>query len=444
MKKRITSLLLGLLCLAALAPTASAAAFSDVPTGHWAYHEITRMAERGVIQGNGGRFDPAGKVSQQAFLAMVCRASGLDERTLESDGNWWQPLLAYAHYFGWCSPEEINEANRMQPISRELAAKLLIKALFSDQATDDRAITEFTDQPSVSAACLPYVRGASTLGLINGYTDGSFRPQETLTRAAAAAIISRSLAVKEQSLSAVGETVQIPILMYHDVSYLGYGYSKTPEIFRRQMVELKQAGFHTVSFAQVIDFVDRGTPLPEKPIVITFDDGYRTNYTEVFPILQELKMHAEISVIGNAIRYADWGMDWDQVREMHRSGLVSFQAHTMALHDAPDRTGVLRQTGEGWEDYISLISDDAQSIRTMLEAETGTEPVVFTYPLGKYNSVTEAVIRRIGYRASLTTLDGVAKVTCGDPDSLYLMKRIGMDFRNGSVLTVLRQFGWKG
>lgn len=443
MKKRITSLLLTLLLICALTPAASAAGFADVPNGHWAYREITQMANRGVIQGSGGRFDPAGEVSRQAFLAMACRASGLDERTLDTDGNWWQPLLAYAHYFGWCSTEELNESNRTRPIPRELAAKLLVKALFPDQVVTDDDTKKFTDQSAVSVSCLSEVRTASALGLIGGYSDGSFRPQGTLTRAAAAAIISRALTVKEQEPPAAGKTMQIPVLMYHDVSYLGYGYSKTPEIFRAQMEELKNAGFNTVFFSDVIAFVERGTPLPQKPIVITFDDGYMTNYTYVLPVLQELGMRAEISVIGNAIRYADWGMDWEQVREMQRSGLVSFQAHTTALHDAAGRTGVLKKADESWAEYVTLFADDATKIQDLLVQETGIKPTVFTYPLGKHNPMTESVIRKLGYKVSLTTLDGVAKVTQGDPESLYLMKRIGMDFRNGSVLAILKQFGYK-
>lgn len=443
MNRRIFSLVLVLLLLCVVSPTSSALQFSDVPKEHWAYQEITRMSDMGVIQGSGGKFDPISEVSRQAFLAMACRASGLDERTLEPNGNWWEPLLAYAHYFEWCSPEEINESNRTQPITRELAAKLLVKALFSDQNTDDSAVTAFTDQSAVSDACLPSVKIASTLGLINGYADGSFRPQGTLTRAAAAAIIRRALTVKEQDLPTVGKTVQVPILMYHDVSYLGYGYSKTPEIFRTQMEELKKAGFHTIFFSQLVDYVEYGTALPEKPVIITLDDGYMTNYTYVLPILKELDMKAEISVIGNAMIYADWGMNWEQVREMCQSGLVRFQAHTKALHDADGRTGVMKKIDESWTEYVEVFAGDAAKIQDLLMQETGNQPQVFTYPLGKHNAMTEAIIRQFGYKASLTTRDGVAEVTQGDPQSLYLMDRIGMDFRNGSVLAVLRQFGWK-
>jgi len=398
------------------------------------------MAARGVIQGSGGSFRPAENVSRQAFLSMVCRATGLDDRNLEQGENWWQPSQAYAHYFNWCTDAELNEANRSQPITREFAAKLLVKAFFPDMAAESKA-ADFTDWDFVGKGYRSYVRVAAELGLIGGYPDGSFRPQGTLTRAAAAALISRAIALQTQP---VGKTVQVPILMYHDVSYLGHGYSKTPEVFRKQMEELKAAGFQTVFFSDVVDFVDSGKALPEKPIVITFDDGYMSNYTYVFPILRQLDMKAEISVIGNAIIYANWGMRWDTVREMQESGLVRFQAHTTALHDAAGRTGVLKKADESWEEYVQLFARDTKNIQTLLIRETDSQPLVFTYPLGKHNPVTEAVVRQTGFRASLTTLDGVAKITHGKPESLYLMNRIGMDFRNGSVLETLKQFGYQG
>ena len=440
MKKRIASLLLCFLLFAQAAPAASAVSFPDVPKDYWAYSEITEMADRGVIQGNGGKFYPTGDVSRQAFLSMVCRATGLDDRDLEPGANWWQPSQAFAHYFNWCSEEELNEKNRSEPITRELAAKLLVKAFFPDRVTDSGTLS-FRDGADIGSDYRSYVKTAAELGLIGGYADGTFRPKATLTRAAAAVLISRALAMKAQPL---GETVQVPILMYHDISYLGYGYSKTPEVFRKQMEELKSAGFTTVFFSQVIDFVERGTPLPSKPIVITFDDGYLTNYTYVLPLLQELDMKAEISLIGGAMEYTDWGMKWTQVQEMQASGLVHFQAHTTALHDAPGRTGVLKKTEESWTDYVQLFAEDTRNIRGVLAYRTGVEPQVFTYPLGKHNPMTEAIIRQMGFRASLTTLDGVAEVTRGDAESLYLMRRIGMDFRNGSVLPLLKQFGYKG
>ena len=83
-----------LLCFSVL-PSASAVEFQDVPKNHWAYTEIAKMTAQGILQGSGGLFHPEELVSKQAFLSMVCRASGLDDRSLESGANWSAPAITY-------------------------------------------------------------------------------------------------------------------------------------------------------------------------------------------------------------------------------------------------------------------------------------------------------------------------------------------------------------
>ena len=436
--------LLALTLLLGLTWPAKSSAFTDVPADHWAYGSISAMEQRGIAEGSGGTFRPAESVSNQAFLAMVCRASGMDDRTLEK--NWSaNPILAYGNFLGWFDREtELTDESKALPITREFAAKLLVEAFFPNEPLSHREYT-FTDGDEINPAYKSYVNKAVQFGLINGYADGSFAPKGTLTRAAAAALLDRTLKLTDEA--PVGTPVQVPVLMYHDVSYLGSGYSKTPEQFESQMRELKSAGFHTVSYAQLIDFVENGTPLPEKPIVITLDDGYRTNYEFVFPILQELDMKAEIALIGGAIQYTNWGLKWDEVREMQQSGLVSFQAHTYQMHeDATSwggRLGVLRADGEPWSRYVQTLSADTMKILNTIEKETGERPIAFTYPRGKWNHMAEALVTRLGCKVSVTTKDGIAKISQGDPASLHLMDRIGMDFRNGSVVEVLNAFGYK-
>lgn len=435
-----------LLCLA-WCPTAAATSFSDVPQGYWAYSDIMDLQSRGLLQGSGGKFRPGEPISQQAFLSMVCRAAGLDDRKLESGGWSADPAMAYAFYQGWYDEDEITKTTRTAPITRELAAKLLVNALFRDQL-GRQAAPSFRDDAQISRDRLPYVQTAAALGLIGGYADGRFDPQGSLTRAASAALLSRALTLLEQDRPTVGAAIQVPVLMYHDVSYLGSGYSKTPEIFRQQMRELKDAGFHTVFFSQLVDYVEQGTPLPSKPIVITLDDGYQSNYEYVYPILQELDMKAEISLIGGAMQYTSWGLKWDQVREMADSGLVSFQCHTFQMHGdytaQGGRLGVLKAPKESWQEYVETLGADTVKILDAIEAKTGTRPVTFTYPRGKWNYMAEAVVTSLGCKVSLTTKDGVAAVAQGDPDSLHLMDRIGMDFLNGSVVSVLKKYGYKG
>jgi len=378
-------------------------------------------------------------------LSLVCRLSGLDDRKLETGDRWAEPSQAYALHRGWLSSGE--SGNWDQPITRELAAKLLVGALFPEDVKKTGNSALFTDQGQVSQAYLPYVRTAASLKLMGGYADGRFAPSGTMTRGAAAAVLHRARSLREKRGPAKGGSVQVPVLMYHDVSYLGRGYSKTPEVFRRQMEELKNAGFHTVTYAQLVDYVEKGTPLPAKPIVVSVDDGYMTNYQYIYPILQDLDMKIELSVIGDAIQYAEWGLNWEEVREMSQSGLVAIESHTKQLHTDNSAQGgrqcAMKLKSETWADYIQVLEGDLSASLTTIEAETGVRPVAFTYPLGKWNAMAEAVAGDLGCKVTLTTKDGVAKVTQGDRQSLRLMDRIGMDFLNGSVVAVLRQFGYK-
>lgn len=445
--RRLVGVLFALiLCFKILPAGADAASFSDVPRSHWAYDAIIAAEARGLIQGSGGKFRPGDSVSSQAFLSMVCRTWGLDDRTLETGDRWAEPAMAFGQYAGWFEEEELTRTNRAKPITREFAAKLLVNALFPEELKHQGSAVRFNDQSEIGWARRPYVQAAARLGLITGYEDGTFRPQAPLTRAAAASLLTRALQMKEAGETE--ESVQVPILMYHDVSYLGSGYSKTPEVFLRQMQELKDAGFHTVTYAQLVNFVENGTPLPDRPIVISVDDGYRTNYEYLYPILQELDMKAEIALIGGAIQYSSWGLKWDEVREMADSGLVSFQAHTDQLHSDQTaeggRLGVLKKPNESWTDYVELLGADTAAVLHKIQRHTGTRPVAFVYPRGKWNTMAEAVIKQAGCKVSVTTKDGVAEIIQGDPACLYLMDRIGMDHRNGSLLTVLKQFGYRG
>lgn len=440
---RLASLCLPLALCVSLSPSAAAAGFCDVPKDHWAYQAITGMTAKGYLQGSGGKFRPGDPLSKQAFLSMLCRASGLDERNLQSGSQWADPAIAFGQYFGWFQAADMEPRNA--PISREFAAQLLIKAFFPE-SLPAAGQTAFQDSAQISAARQPYVQAAVQLGLLNGYADGRFDPQGPLTRAAGAVILWRAL--QEKGLPVPGKSLQVPVLMYHDVSYLGHGYSKTPENFKKQMQELKDAGFHTVFFSQIVDYVENGAPLPAKPIVISIDDGYATNYTYVYPILQELGMKAEISVIGDAIRYAEWGLRWEQIREMTASGLVSIQSHTLSLHSDTraqgGRLGVLKMPDESWNSYVKTVGDDAKAIRDLIEQEVGIRPLVYTYPRGKWNKMADGITAQLGYPVTLTTKDGVAVIRQSDPSSLRLMDRIGMDFLNGSVLPVLRKYGYQG
>lgn len=98
-------------------------------------------------------------------------------------------------------------------------------------------------------------------------------------------------------VQAEGVSVQVPILLYHHISE----DTLTQEQFQTEMQLLKDGGYHTVSFDQIFDFVEKGTPLPEKPVCLTFDDGYLSNYEIAYPLLKEYGMKATFFAIGATV-----------------------------------------------------------------------------------------------------------------------------------------------
>ena len=164
--RRILPLTLALLLIISCVPIAYTADFSDVPRSHWAYSYIHDAVDRKLIQGYGDRrFHPEEPVSVQAFLSMVCRADGLDDRQLQSGSNWADPAVAYGSYFGWFEPKELGV--RTASISREFATQLLICAFYPEAVGLGEELT-FRDQDAISPKRLPYVRAAAALGLIEG------------------------------------------------------------------------------------------------------------------------------------------------------------------------------------------------------------------------------------------------------------------------------------
>ena len=234
--------------------------------------------------------------------------------------------------------------------------------------------------------------------------------------------------------AAAPDGTPVPILMYHsllrDASRAGQ-YVVSPDQFRRDVQYLQSHGYTTVTMAEVIRYANGTGTLPEKPVVLTFDDGYYNNYLYGFPILKALNAKAVISIIG---RYSDAFSEtgetnayyshctWDQLREMQASGLVEVQNHTYNLHTYDShRHGCANRRGEPAESYAHTVGSDICKLQQRIADELGTTPDTFVYPFGAYTAVSESLIRDLGFAASLSCESGVTTVR--GPDSLYGMKR---------------------
>ncbi|RUA16737.1 MAG: hypothetical protein DSY55_03515 [Clostridia bacterium] len=208
--------------------------------------------------------------------------------------------------------------------------------------------------------------------------------------------------------------------MYHyiDVPPAGadayrVGLSLAPDIFRQHLNYLREQGYTTIHLQELISYLQTGRPeLPEKPVILTFDDGYLDNYENAFPILQEHNMVATFFIITDFAdraatdpayaRYATWG----QIRKMDKAGM-EIGSHTRDHPDLRDRS----------DDF--LVWQALGSSQT-IEANIGKKPRVLAYPSGYYDEKTVRVFHSAGFWGAVTIQPGVEH----DSHRLFELKRL--------------------
>ena len=262
-------------------------------------------------------------------------------------------------------------------------------------------------------------------------------------------IVSRQSS-QELQLELYGpDEVEVPILMFHRVreEIVSPSVDVTPAQFREFILAMKDEGFTPVSFKELEAYVNGKGNLPKKPFVITFDDGYLCNFELAFPILLELKVPANINIIGSR-RGADTYMErpstphftWENAAEMFFSGLIEIGSHSFEMHGSPGRTigriGVVPLDGEPIEDFIYAFKKDLDLFYGYFYTFFGEPPRVFAYPFGWASEVTERILYENGYTVTLLTGESISTVYRNDPSSLFGLKRINVsgDFSNDDLI----------
>lgn len=239
-------------------------------------------------------------------------------------------------------------------------------------------------------------------------------------------------------------TVNLPVLMYHsvikDVQKSGK-YVITPEKFEEDLLYLEQKGYTSITAKQLIRYVFSGEPLPEKPVMITFDDGMYNNMAYALPILEKHGAHAIFSIVGsytdeytkNGIVNPNYSyLTWDDVNALSDSAHVEFGSHSYAFHSiSPKRYGTQKNKYEKPLDYINVFYQDTQKMQSAFFAHCNYRPVIYTYPYGSYSKESGRVLKKTGFLISFSCTEGINKIT-HNSDCLYLLKRYNRDGRLSS------------
>lgn len=234
------------------------------------------------------------------------------------------------------------------------------------------------------------------------------------------------------------EEVFLPIIMYHSIlkdKNLQNDYTISPALFEKDLKYLTSNGYTTVTVEDLINYVYHGKDLPDKSIMLTFDDGYYNNYYYAFPLLKKYKCKAVISPIASMTEKFTQTQDIsvtyghisdDNIREMVNSGYVEIQNHSYDMHTLTPRKGVSKKKGESQEDYKNAVTSDITKAQNYLENVTGKKPSCFVYPFGAKSEGTEEIVRELGFVCTMTCTEEPNVIT-RDKESLFELSRYRRD-----------------
>lgn len=225
-------------------------------------------------------------------------------------------------------------------------------------------------------------------------------------------------------IGSIYKTKGTPILSYHSIDNSGSPISFPPELFARQMEYLKSSGYICVSLKELYGWVISHSELPEKSVVLTFDDGFKTNYKNLFPILKRFGFNATIFLVTDFIgRRMTWRkadgipdfpmLSWAEIKEMHNYG-IDFQPHG-ASHS-----------------FLTTLSEEELEMEICrsvekIEGRLRKKVDFFCYPYGDHDANTIKILKRKGFLGACSAIYG--KVVPGD--NPYVLKRICMESISG-------------
>lgn len=218
----------------------------------------------------------------------------------------------------------------------------------------------------------------------------------------------------------------LPIILYHNITY---NYTEEnqklhvdPERMEEQFQAIKAAGYQTIFFDEYVDYLNGDAVLPEKPLIITFDDGYESNYKYAFPLLKKYGLKATIFVITSRVGTQETQyphFTWEQAREMEESGLVRIESHT---NTHPDMSVLSQQEQQ----------EEIRRSKYLIDSNLHKECRVLSFPYGMHNEEAVALAQKAGYEAAVLVGD---KGSNRKQDGAFHLKRYTVSgFQTGQEL----------
>ncbi len=228
------------------------------------------------------------------------------------------------------------------------------------------------------------------------------------------------------------ETISLPIVMYHHVSKnpASWGpYVVSEDELEADLQWLRSNGYETVSVRNLLDWENGDFIMPEKPCMISFDDGACSTAAYAEPLLARYGFCGVAAVIGTVCeKFSDNGeqdaelsnLSWEAVRELAERGTIEVICHTWDMHRLAPRRGCSRMKGESEADYRSALSRDLSAfLAESAEREVALTPAI-AYPYGAYSRATTEAVRDFGFLAAFTCDETINRLKREEGELLHL------------------------
>jgi peptidoglycan/xylan/chitin deacetylase (PgdA/CDA1 family) len=276
------------------------------------------------------------------------------------------------------------------------------------------AATQVAAQPAESTATPTESATATPTVTISPTTTPSSTPSPTLTTTPTRTPTATPTPTSLPTPDGVARQARVPILMYHYLSDPPPGadryrrdLSVSPALFEQHLAYLREQGYQAITLYDLLYYLTLGQPLPDKPVVITFDDGYRDNFENAFPLLQQYGFDATFFVLVEVTNQGEAEyLTWDMMREMHAAGM-DIECHAR-VHE-----------------YLTDNDDDrliwqVLGCREAIESEIGQRPRFVAYPSGRFDDRVATFFASDNYWGGITTQQG----TLHSSDAFFQIKRL--------------------
>lgn len=218
--------------------------------------------------------------------------------------------------------------------------------------------------------------------------------------------------------------VKVPILLYHYVEYvkdkgdtIRQSLDIVPRVFEEQIQTLLSDSYTFITMDELADYLDGKRSLPPKPVILTFDDGYKDLYTDVLPILRKYRVKAVAYIVSGFVDKPNF-MSLQELREVASSGLVEIAAHSVHHLNLKAIKPELaeKEVGES---------------KTAIEKLVGIPVNNFAYPYGDFNQNIIDFVQKAGYRTAASVIPGAMH----SEQDRYFISRLRPGARTGKALT---------